>query len=52
MNEKVTSSATVFVYGVIPAGTPIECIENIIDTEEIPAEMLKGGKQFFGLKTR
>lgn len=52
MPEKVTSSATVFVYGVIPAGTPIECIEDILDTEEIPVEMLKGGKQYFGLRIK
>lgn len=44
--------ATVFIYGIIPAGTPIECIEDIIDTEEIPASMLKGGKQYFGLKIK
>lgn len=42
-------SAVVFVYGTIPAGIPMECIEDIIDTEEIPADMLKGGKQYFGL---
>ena len=31
---------------------PIECIEDIIDTEEIPADMLKGGKQYFGKKVK
>ena len=45
-------SAVVFVYGTIPAGIPMECIEDIIDTEEIPSEMLKGGKQYFGLKVK
>ena len=40
-------SAIVFVYGTIPAGIPIECIEDIIDTEEISTDMLKGGKQYF-----
>ena len=30
----------------------MECIEDIIDTEEIPIDMLKGGKQFFGLKIK
>ena len=52
MDEKTEGSAVVFVYGTIPAGTPIECIEDIIDTEEIPADMLKGGKQYFGLKVK
>mgnify|MGYP003004736719 CR=1 FL=1 len=46
------SSAVVLVYGTIPAGIPIECIEEIIDTEEIPASMLKGGKQYFGLRIK
>ena len=47
-----SSSAIVLVYGTIPAGIPMECIEDIIDTEEIPASMLKGGKQYFGLKIK
>lgn len=46
------SSAVVLVYGTIPAGIPIECIGEIIDTEEIPASMLKGGKQYFGLRIK
>lgn len=50
-NEK-SNSAVVFIYGSIPAGIPMECIEDIIDTEEIPADMLKGGKQYFGLKVK
>ena len=44
------SSAVVLVYGTIPAGVPMECIEDVLDTEEIPVSMLKGGKQYFGLK--
>lgn len=47
-----TSSAVVLVYGTIPAGIPMECIEDIIDTEEISADMLKGNKQYFGLKIK
>ena len=46
------SSAVVLVYGTIPAGIPMECIEDILDTEEIPTSMLKGGKQYFGLKVK
>ena len=46
------NSAVVLVYGTIPAGVPMECIEDILDTEEIPASMLKGGKQYFGLKIK
>ena len=47
-----SKSAVVFVYGSIPAGIPMECIEDIIDTEEIPVDMLNGGKQYFGLKVK
>lgn len=47
-----SSSAVVFVYGTIPAGIPMECIEDIIDTEEISADMLRGNKQYFGLKIK
>lgn len=52
VDKKVDKSATVFIYGTIPAGTPIELIEDVIDTEEIDADMLKGGKQYFGLKIK
>ena len=44
------NSAVVLIYGTIPAGIPMECIEEIIDTEEISSDMLKGNKQYFGLK--
>ena len=47
-----SSSAVVFVYGTIPAGIPMECIEDVIDTEEISADMLRGNKQYFGLKIK
>lgn len=47
-----SSSAVVLVYGTIPAGIPMECIEDVIDTEEISVDMLKGDKQYFGLKIK
>ena len=50
--EELNQSAVVLVYGTIPAGIPMECIEDVLDTEEIPASMLKGGKQYFGLKVK
>ncbi len=52
MGEKSKGSAIVFVYGTIPAGIPMECIEDVIDTEEISADMLRGGKQYFGLRVK
>lgn len=39
------------VYGCVAAGIPLEMIEDIIDTEEIPEEMAKTG-EFFGLQIR
>ena len=36
------------VYGRVAAGIPIEMIEDVIDTEEIPEDMAKTGS-FFGL---
>ena len=38
------------VYGTIPAGIPLEMVTDIIDTEEIDPEMLKGNRQYFGLR--
>lgn len=52
LNKKTSKSAVVLIYGTIPAGVPMEMIEDIIDTEEISADMLKGGKQYFGLKIK
>ncbi|MGN1222247.1 MAG: helix-turn-helix domain-containing protein [Christensenellales bacterium] len=39
------------VLGSIPAGIPIEAIEEVIDEEEIPAEWLTTG-EYFGLKVK
>lgn len=39
------------VLGHVAAGIPIEAIEDVIDTEEIPQEMAATGK-FFGLKIK
>ncbi len=38
------SSTFVFVYGTIPTGIPMECIEDIIYTEEISVDILKEWK--------
>ena len=50
--RKGANPAVVLVYGTIPAGIPMEMIEDIIDTEEIDSSMLKGGKEYFGLKIK
>ena len=40
------------VLGSIPAGIPIEAIEDIIDWEEIPIDWARGDKQFFALQVK
>lgn len=45
-----TKGIRVPVLGRIPAGIPIEAIEEVLDYEEIPIEMTRGGKEYFGLK--
>lgn len=40
------------IHGTIPAGVPLESIEEIIDWEEIPWEWGRGDKQYIGLKVR
>ncbi len=40
------------VLGSIPAGIAIEAIEDVTDWEELPDRMMKGGKQYFGLKVK
>lgn len=42
-------SFTINVYGRVAAGIPLEMIEDVIDTEEIPEAMAKTGS-FFGLQ--
>ncbi len=37
------------ILGTIPAGTPIEAIEDILGYEEIPAEWIKNGDKYFAL---
>lgn len=37
------------VFSAVPAGTPVEALNDIIDWEEIPAKWLVGGKEYFGV---
>jgi repressor LexA len=46
------SVVTINVYGQIPAGIPVEAIEDIIGTEQIPAEWGAGGREFFALQVK
>lgn len=45
------SPVQVPVLGSVPAGIPLEAIEDIIDYEEIPAEMARAG-EYFALRIR
>lgn len=38
------------VLGRIPAGIPVEMVQDIIDYEDISEDMLRGGKEYFALK--
>lgn len=38
------------VLGSVPAGVPIEAVEDVIDWEDIPATMTRGGKEYFALR--
>lgn len=50
--KNYSSVVSVNVYGTIPAGIPLEMIEDILDTEELSVDNIKGGKQFFALKIK
>ena len=45
-------SVTIKVYGTIPAGIPMEAIEDVIDSEQIPFEMTRGGREYFALQVK
>lgn len=47
-----TNPIRVPVLGTIPAGVPLEAIEDILDWEELPPEMGRGGKEYFGLQVK
>ena len=48
--ETTTKTVKIPVLGKVPAGIPIEAIEDILGYEDIPASMLNGGKNYFALK--
>lgn len=48
--ETTTKTVKIPILGKVPAGIPIEAIEDIIGYEEIPASMLKDGNNYFSLK--
>lgn len=52
VKKECISTKRIPVLGSIPAGIPIEMIEDIVDYEDISEDMLKGGKQYFALKIK
>lgn len=50
LKSMASVSIKIPVLGTIPAGIPLEAIEDIIDWEEIPADWTRGGKEYFALK--
>lgn len=50
--EQAADSFRIPVLGTVPAGIPLEAIEDVVDWEEIPKAMLNGGKEYFALKVK
>lgn len=40
------------VLGSVPAGVPLEAIEDILDWEELPQSMAAGGREYFALEVK
>jgi repressor LexA len=47
-----SNAVRINVYGSIPAGMPIEAVDDVIDWEEISKEMTIGGKEYIGFKVK
>lgn len=47
--EEPSDSVRINVYSKIHAGIPIDAIDDVIDTEEISADLTTGGREYFGL---
>lgn len=48
----VSNSTRIKVYGSVPAGIPLEAIEDIVDWEDIPLDWSVGGNEFIGLRVK
>lgn len=51
-DESYTNSLYIPIYGSIPAGVPLEAIEDILGYEDIPVEWTKGNKEYIALKVK
>ena len=52
INNNNNKSIRIPVLGRIPAGVPIELIEDILDYEDISEDMLTGDREYFALKVK
>ncbi len=51
-NPVEESHISVPVYGYIPAGVPMEAIEEVLGYEDVPSNWARGNKEFFALKIK
>jgi repressor LexA len=51
-NKTSNRANRINVLGSVPAGVPLEAIEDIVDFEDIPEEWLTGSREYFGLKIK
>ena len=49
---KTSQSNRIKVYGSVPAGIPLEAIEDVVDWEDIPLDWSAGGNEFIGLRVK
>ena len=50
VSESPSEAVTIPVLGSVPAGIPLEAVEDVLDWEEIPATMCTGGREYFALR--
>ncbi len=50
--NSLSTSVVIPVLGSVPAGIPLDAIEDIIDYEEIPQSWTNGEREFFALKVK
>lgn len=51
-NPSTSAAIRIPVLGSVPAGIPLEAIEDVIGWEELPAAMAAGGREFFALQVQ
>ena len=51
-DDEYNNSIMIPVYGDIPAGVPLEAVEDIQGYEDVPVNWLKGDKKFIALKVK